>query len=313
MPKLRLDQYLSLSLISLALLVPVAPTTSIDIVHAQPKTRFESLPSLPAINELQQQEAENLVATLSAQAVLVIDNNSQSVLLSKQAHQLLPPASTTKIVTALVARQLYQLEDPITVREEIFANGNKMKLFLGEKLDVLTALKGLLIPSGNDVALLLANHHPDGYAGFIKEMNQLSTDLYLEDSHWTNASGLDDANHYTTAFDLAILTQELMKDEVLRQIVGTKSEMVFDTTGQYQHLLLNTHQLLGRVEGVVGVKTGTTELAREALVTQLEKDNHSILIVVLSSQDRYTETKLIIDWITAHYRWYSAESFIQSL
>jgi D-alanyl-D-alanine carboxypeptidase (penicillin-binding protein 5/6) len=166
-------------------------------------------------------------------------------------------------------------------------------------------LKALLIPSGNDAAFVLATHHPLGYAGFTAAMNNVAQELHLDESHFSNPSGLDQQDQTASAHDLAILANEIMKDPVLRQIVGTPHTVISDTTGTIHHSLQSTHELLGVEDGVIGVKTGTTEFAGENLITAVNRDGHEVIIVVLGSQQRYGETKALIHWIFTKYGWES--------
>ena len=134
-------------------------------------------------------------------------------------------------------------------------------------------------------------------------MNRKAVDFHLLDSVFSNPSGLDSTSHYSTAFDLSLLARELMKDQVLREMVRTQQVQIQNLSSNRRYYLYNTNLLLGIEPGVVGIKTGTTDLAGEALITQVEREGKQILIVVLGSQDRYSDTKQIIDWIFSHYQW----------
>ncbi|MBD3279528.1 MAG: hypothetical protein GF390_02340 [Candidatus Pacebacteria bacterium] len=308
MPKLRWDQYLTIVLIlllSLITSVQSAQQLTLPSIHQQPITLLE--PGLLAVQTATASAQANLfadfTASVSAQAVYVIDLPTAAVLLSKNNQQLLYPASTTKMITALVARETYALDQVLTVESEASTEGNGMGLQLQEKISVANLLTGLLVNSGNDAAYTLANHHPQGYEGFIKAMNQKAQDLHLDQSHFKNPSGFDHPEQLTTAHDLAILAQALMQDEFLRNLVATPKIAVTDITGKINHYLVNTNSLLTSEAGVVGIKTGTTELAGEVLITQLETNAQQLLIVVMNSQHRYADTKKIINWIFANYYW----------
>ena len=142
-------------------------------------------------------------------------------------------------------------------------------------------------------------------------MNNLAGSLNLTNTYFTNPAGFDNDYHQTTARDLAVLTKEVIKDQVLSSIVGTKEIVIQDNKG-YQHHLFSTNSLLGVEEGVVGVKTGTTEMAGEALITQWKKDGKNIVIVVLTSQDRYQDTKKIIDFVNKYYHWLDVEQVVSN-
>lgn len=248
---------------------------------------------------------------LSAQSVVAIDLGSGSVLYQHQPHLRSLPASTTKIMTAVVALEEYQLDAPVTVTNADRAIGQKTELIQGETLTVRDLLYALLLDSGNDAAVTLAQHHPQGYFGFISAMNSTARRLGLTGTHFENASGIDSDQHFTTARDLAILTQYALTLPEFKTIVATKTHTITSTDGRFTHYLTNLNQLLGTVQGVVGVKTGWTETAGECLVTLIERDNRQILIVVLGSLDRFGESKSLIDWIFSTYVWLSPEELHQ--
>ena len=244
----------------------------------------------------------------SASAMYIMDRQSGSILYERHSQDQRYPASTAKLMTAVVARKLYSLNQVIQIREEAFAQGSSAHFVLGEQITFQNLLYALFLPSGNDAALVLANHHPRGYQGFVAEMNKTATALHLNNSHFGNPSGLDVDQQMSTARDLAILANEVMKDAVLRQIVGTKQTTITDVSGKLKHYLVNTNELLGVVPGVVGIKTGTTDSAGENLVTEVDRDGHQIIIVLLGSQNRYNEASAIIQWVFANYQWRSIVS-----
>ena len=247
------------------------------------------------------------LASISATAVYVMDRNSGSILFEKNAYELLYPASTVKMLTALVARQNYSLEDPVVITNEAFTTGTVVGFQVGQQFSVRELLQGALIESGNDAAFALANHHVLGYEGFVAAMNQKATELHLSQTHLSNPSGLDNSDQQMTARDLAILANELMKDEVLRQVVSTKQVTLIDQKLGTKYPLFKRNELLGK-DGIIGVKTGTTEFAGENLVTAVSAPDHEFIIVVMSSKDRYADTQRVLNWVKQHYTW---ETFAQ--
>lgn len=239
---------------------------------------------------------------LSAQAVLAIDADSGVTLFEKNADTPLLPASTTKIITALVAFDSYPLDTVLTVGK-INVEGQKMGLFKGEKITVENLLYGLLVYSANDAAEVLADNFPGGREAFIEAMNNKAYELSLEKSSFYNPTGLDGNGHVTTAKDLIRVSRIAMQNPIFAQIVSTKEKIVKSVDEKNVYHLTNINELLGKVPGVMGIKTGWTENARENLVTYLERDNHKIYIAVLASQDRFGETKELIDWIFTNYTW----------
>lgn len=241
---------------------------------------------------------------VSAQAVLAVDMDSRVTLYEKDADKKLLPASTTKIVTALVAMD-YFYDDQVLEVGKIKVVGQKMGLVEGEKIKIIDLINGLLIYSANDAAEVLAQNYMDGRASFIAAMNQKAKDLHLDSSNFTNPTGLDTNGDkiFSSARDLVRVSEIAMKNPEFAKIVGTKEIVVTSLDGKIVHRLTNVNELLGRVPGVLGVKTGWTENARENLVTYIERDGHKIIIAVLGSQDRFGETGELIDWIFANYEW----------
>ncbi|MBI3397269.1 D-alanyl-D-alanine carboxypeptidase [Candidatus Woesebacteria bacterium] len=239
---------------------------------------------------------------ISAQGVYAIDLDSRTPLYQKNPEMLLLPASTTKIITALVALDNYN-PDSIVEIKGVRVDGQKMGLTKGEKIKVEDLLYGLLVYSANDAAEELARNYPGGRDNFINLMNQKAKELHLESSNFQNPTGLDGVKQLTSAKDLAMLAEVAMRNQNFAKIVGTKEVSVESVDGKTVHKLTNINQLLGEVPGVVGVKTGWTENARENLVTYVERENHKIMLVVLGSQDRFGETKELINWIFSNYKW----------
>jgi D-alanyl-D-alanine carboxypeptidase (penicillin-binding protein 5/6) len=308
MPKLRFDQYFSLFCVLIGLLFFPGQNVLNQLGESQFRVHATELPQrlkttlrVPMyIGELSIDESLN---NLTASSVYVMDFDSGSILLQKKPAEARYPASTVKMMTALTVRKIYNLDDVITVQEEAFTTGTTAGLQLGEQFKIRDLLKALLIPSGNDAAFVLANHHPLGYSGFIAAMNNLAKEIHLKDTTFQNPSGLDKEAQTSTARDLAILAKEVMKDDILREIVGTKQGSITDLTQGTTHTFTNTHELLGMVDGVVGIKTGTTEFAGENLITEVDRDGKSVIIVVLGSKDRFQDTRNIIDWVFSHYSW----------
>lgn len=241
---------------------------------------------------------------VSAQAALAIDLTSGISLYEKNPDLALLPASTTKIVTALVSLDTYPLDSVLKVGSTR-VEGQKMKLYVGEEMRAEDILYGLLVYSANDAAEALAANYPGGRDEFIAAMNTKAQELSMKNSRFINPTGLD--GNTATARDLLRVSEVAMRDPVFAKIVSTKEITVKDVTGKSVHSLRNINELLGVVPGVLGVKTGWTENARENLVTYLERDGHKIMIVVLGSQDRFGETKELIDWIFGNFKWESVQ------
>ncbi|QQG47833.1 MAG: D-alanyl-D-alanine carboxypeptidase [Candidatus Woesebacteria bacterium] len=239
---------------------------------------------------------------LSAQGVLAVDSDSGVILYQKDIDQKLYPASTTKIMTALVSLDFYKDDDILTIGK-LNAIGQSMHLIEGEKIYFKDLLSGLLIYSANDAAEALAQNYTGGRDEFIAKMNEKAKNLNLENTHFVNPTGLDQENHYSTAKDMIRLSEIAMQNKKFASIVKTKEKIVRSTDGKLVHYLTNINKLLGTVDGVEGIKTGWTEEARENLVTFVERNNKKVYIALLGSQDRFGETKELINWIFFNYEW----------
>lgn len=239
---------------------------------------------------------------LSSQGVLAVDLESGVSLYEKNPDKVLLPASTTKIVTALVALDNFPLNEILTVPYQNVV-GQKMGLYQGQQFKFQDLLYGLLVYSANDAAEAIAANYPGGRDAFIAAMNQKAKDLNMVNSSFQNPVGLDSQYQSSTARDLVRVSEVALRNPDFAKIVATKNITVTDITGKNKYYLKNINELLETVPGVMGVKTGWTENARENLVTYLERDGHKILIVVLGSQDRFGETKELINWIGSSYEW----------
>lgn len=245
--------------------------------------------------------------TLSAQGVYVIDLDSGVPLYEKNPDARLLPASTTKIITALVALDVYNLFEVIKIPKGVRVEGQKIGLYEGEEMDVYNLLRALLIYSANDSAEALARAYPLGREAFINLMNIKAMELSMNNTHFYNPTGFDGEYQYSTAKDLIRAVEVAMRDPVFAEIVGTKETTITDVSGKNKYKINNINKLLGEVDGVKGIKTGWTENARENLVTYVERNNHKVLIAILGSSDRFGETKELIDWIFTNYDWEKVE------
>lgn len=241
---------------------------------------------------------------LTAKSAIVIDVPSKVIIFAKNANSVLPPASLTKIMTALVVVENYQLDKVLTVPNKIdYLIGSNMGLEAGERMTVENLLYGLLVHSANDAAFTLASSYFGGIEQFIYSMNQKANELSLFDTHFTNISGIDQPNHKSTVRDLAHLTGYAMENPLLAEIVKTKKLTVVDVDKKHWHKLETTNELIGQVLGLKGVKTGWTEGAGECLISFVERNGKEIITVILGSQDRFGETADLIDWVFTNFEW----------
>lgn len=240
--------------------------------------------------------------SLTARSVLVMDIDSSVILYEKNSAWRLLPASTTKIMTAVISLENYRLNDALTVGD-IKKEGRVMNLLRREKITVENLLFGLLVHSANDAAEVLAANFPGGRAKFIQEMNRKSHELNLSGTSFVNPSGFDQPGQYTTVLDLARLSSYALKNDIFQKMVDIQKITVYDISGKTKHVLDNVNWLLGKVWGVHGIKTGWTEEAGECLVALTERNNHRILTVILGSEDRFSETEKLIEWAFKTHQW----------
>lgn len=245
---------------------------------------------------------------ITARAVVIQDGESKTMMYERSPDTLLLPASTTKIMTAIVALDHYQLDEIITITPSDSSTGQLIKFEVGESLTVESLLFGLLISSGNDAATTLANHYPGGSESFVEAMNAKARQLHLHNTAYRNPTGIDQVGHVTTARDLAVLTTVAMQNDVVARIVVLPTHTITDTTDAIHHQLVATNELVGEVEGLRGLKTGWTENAGECLVTYVERDDHPVVVVVLNSADRFGETRALIDWVYSHHSWINLDN-----
>lgn len=252
---------------------------------------------------------------LTAKAAQVLDRATHTVLYQYNPNSHLPIASLTKIATALVVLENEDLVKVATVPDDIYekSGGSLMGLLPKEKISVENLLWGLLLNSGNDAGYTLAVNFPGGYNSLVEKMNEKVKFLRLKNTNFTNVVGFDDQNHFSTAYDLAVLTDFALNNPQFAQMVATREKEVasepFERTDSDKnsysqwHRLQNTNELLGTVEGVNGVKTGYTQKAGECIIVSVERQDHQVIIVLLGSENRTEDAKTLIDWTYENYVW----------
>lgn len=258
----------------------------------EPKIKL-SLHSIPYIKN-------SVPPPISAKATYLVDLPSFTPIYQKNPHRKLLPASTTKIITALVTVDVFKPEKIITIRNPI-TEGQTMGLVPGEKITVKNLLYGTLIHSANDAANALADAY--GYKRFIKLMNKKAQLLSMVDTHFVNPIGFDNHRQYSSVFDLSLAARELLKNPTLADIIAIKEITISDVNFTIFHRLNSTNKLLGKMIGIGGLKTGYTEEAGENLVSFYKHKGHQYIIVVLKSKDRFKDTQILINWLNnnIHY------------
>lgn len=238
---------------------------------------------------------------LSTSFYILIDRDTNNIVLSQNEHSRIYPASTTKLATALTSLNIYSLDEIITAKS--YSDGKIMELQDGEKISIKTLVSGLLIYSANDAAYNLASHHPESIPGFVAQMNLLVKKYGLLDTNFVNYDGLHDPSHYSTPYDLAQLGRLASLNPIVLDIVKTKSANLSDITGSIKHYVSTTNELLGVVPEVEGLKTGWTPEASGSFIGLLNINGHYLISVVAQSEDRFNDTKLLVDWAKNNLIW----------
>ncbi|WP_418724908.1 D-alanyl-D-alanine carboxypeptidase family protein [Dysosmobacter sp.] len=227
----------------------------------------------------------------SASSAILMDVDSGRVLYEHNADAKMLIASTTKILTALVAIEEGDLSDTVTVsRAAAWTEGSSMYLKEGEELTLETLLYGLLLCSGNDAAVAIAEHIAGSEAGFARLMNEKAEELGMTGSSFANPNGLDDELHYSTARDMACLACAAVENETLVRIASTKSVTIGGRT------MSNHNKLLNLVEGCIGLKTGYTQAAGRTLVSCAERAGQRLVAVTLQDGNDWADHEALLEY-----------------
>ena len=240
---------------------------------------------------------------IDSRYAVVIDRNSKAVLYGKNETTKTKMASTTKIMTAIVVIENTNLSNVVEISSKAAGTGgSRLKIKKGDKITVSDLLYGLMLRSGNDAAVALAEYVGGSVEGFGLLMNKKAQDLGLVNTHFVTPHGLDSDEHYTTPYELAILTDYALKNEVFRNIVNTKTCNI--NINGYSKTISNTNELLGNLNGVYGVKTGFTNGAGRCLVSSIKRNNLNIICVVLGADTkkiRTTDSVKLIEYTFANF------------
>jgi D-alanyl-D-alanine carboxypeptidase len=246
-------------------------------------------------------DGDPLPAPLGVDEGILVDASNGKVLWALNANQPRPPASLTKILTALVVLERAKLDDTQTITDEAYnAPGANTYAKPGWTYSVEDLLWGLLLVSGNDMAISLAQKvSPDGtVAGFVHLMNEQAAALGATSTLMANPHGMDAPGHVSTARDLALLTMVAMKDPTFAMMVGTLKHSIPWDSGQHSHLLVNHNKFLTLYPGTIGVKTGYTNGSGNSLASEATRDGHTLLAIVLNAKSPagYNDSKALYDW-----------------
>ena len=229
--------------------------------------------------------------TVSAASAILVDAATGRVLYEKDADTQRLIASTTKLMTALVAvESTPDLQRMVTVIPEYQAEGSSMYLAVGEEITLEELLYGLLLHSGNDAALAIAGGCAGDVETFVGWMNQWASEIGMSNTHFSNPNGLDAEDHYSTAYDMALLAREVLENDVLREMVATKSIHVAGRD------LTNHNKLLWRYEGCGGMKTGYTMAAGRTLVSCATRNGQTLICVTLNAPNDWEDHEALFDY-----------------
>lgn len=266
---------------------------------------------IPELVEAASDSAEE--PNLNSRAAIIYDRNSKEVIYGKEENTKRKMASTTKIMTCMVVLEKGELTDTVIVSKKAAGTGgSRVGLKTGDKVSVQDLLYGLMLCSGNDAAVALAEHVGGCVEGFADLMNEKARQLNLSNTHFVTPHGLDNEEHYTTAYELAIMADNALKNNTFSSIVGTKN-ITININGKPRNLS-NTNELLGSMAGVYGVKTGFTNGANRCLVTSCKRENLDIITVVLGADTKKFRTQdsiKLINYAMNNYKEIDMENKIQ--
>lgn len=249
---------------------------------------------------------------VNSRACVVIDRKTNSVLFGKNENSKKKMASTTKIMTATIIIEKCNLSDTIEISKKAAGTGgSRLGLKTGDKITILDLLYGLMLRSGNDAAVALAEYAGEDINGFAELMNAKALELGLTNTHFETPHGLDSNEHYTTAYELALLSNYALNNPTFAKIVGTKNYTI--TINSSPKDLSNTNELLGNMQGVYGIKTGFTNGANRCLVTACKRNNMDIICVVLGADTkkfRTIDSIKLINYVFNNFVVYDLESFV---
>lgn len=242
----------------------------------------------------QAEEGEAVEST--ARAAVLIERESGRVLLHRNTREKLPMASTTKVMTALLTLENGNMDDVVTVGRNAYGvPGTSIYLSLGERITLRDLLYGLMMASGNDAAVAIAEHIGGDVETFCRMMTQRAAELGCTDTCFLTPHGLPKDGHYTTAHDLALIAREAMSHQLFREIVSTKRASIPWEGRSYSRILHNKNRLLSDYEGATGIKTGYTRAAGRCLVFGAKRNGMEVIGVVLNCADWFNEAQRLMD------------------
>lgn len=303
LPKLASDYFLFSAVFVLAIIVFLLAFWDIKLAFYN-QTLFVRPYDSAKVNDYPLQERVDF-SGVTASSLAILDKDSGVFTYSKNGSFSFPSASTTKIMTAIVALETFSPEDVITVKED-FPDGVTIGLSKGESIKFKNIIYALMLPSANDAAAAIADNYLGGKQAFVARMNDKAHELGLSGTHYEDPHGLS-AGNYSTAQDLGRLASYALEKKTFREVVSTKYKNISNESGK-TYSLTNLNKLLGET-GIVGVKTGYTEEAGQVLVVSKEEPidgkNRTTIIVVMKSNDRFEDMKKVLGGISGRVTYLS--------
>ena len=241
--------------------------------------------------------AESAAPSVSASSAVLIEAESGKIIYGKNENQRRGMASTTKIMTAIVALENASLDKLVTVAPAAAGvEGSSVYLYAGEEIAMETLLYALMLQSANDAAAAIAYDVAGGIESFAAMMNEKAAELGLADTHFMNPHGLDDENHYTTAYELAKIAAYALENETFAEIVSTEKKLIPLHNSSASRLLVNHNRLLRQYDDIIGVKTGFTKKCGRTLVSAAERDGVRLICVTLNDGDDWKDHRALLDY-----------------
>lgn len=278
-----MGKYVSAVCVALAVLGAVCPSFAFVVVEAKPAG-----------------------PVVSAEAAALIDVDTGRILWSHQGDKPMLIASTTKIMTAIIAIEYGNLADQVTVGKNAAGKeGSSLYLKRGEKMSLEHLLYGMMLRSGNDAATAIAEHVGGSVEGFAVLMNQKAAEIGMTNTHFVNPHGLNEEGHYSTANDMAKLTAYALQNPVFREIVKTRVKKVPNPNEDWDYTWYNKNKMLAMYEGADGVKTGYTKLAGRCLVSSATRNGRQLAAVTLNAPNDWIDHTRMLDYGFTYFSWHT--------
>lgn len=269
-----------------------------------------SLAIMPMSKAYGNDKDKNAPMNISSKSAILMDVSSGQILYEKNAHDKLPPASVTKVMTMLLCMEALdagkiKLNDNVQISDTAASMGGS-QIFLepGETQDVNTLLKGIAVASANDACVAMAEHVAGSVESFVELMNKKAQELGMKDTHFSNTNGLPIADHYTSAHDIALMSRELLKHEAINKYLTTWMDKVVVGKKQVTVGLANTNKMIKHYQGATGVKTGFTQEAKYCLSASAKRGETHLVAATLgaeTSPERFKDASNLLNYGFANY------------